>query len=139
MSFVRGGLQDLSVSRLKTSVKWGVRFPMIRTHTMYVWFDALTNYITAIGFGNEERERASGLKSTGPRCNGWQRHLRFHAVYWPSFLLAAGIELPRAMVAHGMWLDPIGRKMSKTLGNTVELDVLRKHFSIDAIRYFCLA
>jgi methionyl-tRNA synthetase len=64
--------------------------------------------------------------------------LRFHAVYWPAFLLAAGIELPRAIVAHGMWVDPNGRKMSKTLGNTIELDVLHKHFSTDAIRYFCL-
>src|SRR5688572_8282725 len=64
--------------------------------------------------------------------------LRFHAVYWPAFLLAAGIELPTAVVAHGMWVDPNGRKMSKTLGNTIELDVLHKHFSIDVIRYFCL-
>jgi methionyl-tRNA synthetase len=64
--------------------------------------------------------------------------LRFHAVYWPAFLLAGGVQLPRAVVAHGMWLDPNGRKMSKTLGNTVELDVLKKHFSIDSIRYFCL-
>ena len=64
--------------------------------------------------------------------------LRFHAVYWPAFLMAAGVEQPRAIVAHGMWLDPNGRKMSKTLGNTVELDVLNKYFPIDAIRYFCL-
>jgi methionyl-tRNA synthetase len=64
--------------------------------------------------------------------------LRFHAIYWPAFLLAAGVELPKAIVAHGMWLDPGGRKMSKTLGNTIELDVLNRHFSIDAIRYFSL-
>ena len=139
ISFVRGGLQDLSVSRLKTSVSWGVPVPDDPAHTMYVWFDALTNYITAIGFGNEERERAVGFGKFWPALHLVGKDiLRFHAVYWPVFLMAAGLELPRAIVAHGMWLDPNGRKMSKTLGNTVELDVLQKHFSIDAIRYFCL-
>ncbi|HKR22247.1 MAG TPA: methionine--tRNA ligase subunit beta, partial [Pyrinomonadaceae bacterium] len=139
MSFVRGGLQDLSVSRLKTSVSWGVPVPGDPEHTMYVWFDALTNYITAIGFGNEERERVVGFEKYWPALHVVGKDiLRFHAVYWPSFLMAAGVELPRAIVAHGMWLDPNGRKMSKTLGNTIELDILRKHFSIDAIRYFCL-
>lgn len=139
MSFVRGGLQDLSVSRLKTSVSWGVPVPDDPDHTMYVWFDALTNYITAIGFGNEERQRAVGFERFWPAFHLVGKDiLRFHAVYWPAFLLAAGIELPKAIIAHGMWLDPNGRKMSKTLGNTIELDVLQNHFSIDAIRYFCL-
>src|SRR5689334_20024216 len=139
MSFVRGGLQDLSVSRLKTSVSWGVPVPGDPAHTMYVWFDALTNYITAIGFGNDEREQKVGFERFWPALHLVGKDiLRFHAVYWPAFLLAAGIELPRAVVAHGMWVDPNGRKMSKTLGNTIELDVLQKHFSIDAIRYFVL-
>jgi len=139
ISFVRGGLQDLSVSRLKTSVSWGIPVPDDPSHTMYVWFDALTNYITAIGFGNEERQRAVGFEKFWPALHLVGKDiLRFHAVYWPAFLLAAGIELPRAIVAHGMWVDPNGRKMSKTLGNTIELDVLNKHFSVDVIRYFCL-
>ena len=139
ISFVRGGLQDLSVSRLRTSVSWGVPVPDDPAHTMYVWFDALTNYITAIGFGNEKRERVVGFEKFWPAMHLVGKDiLRFHAVYWPAFLLAAGIELPRAIVAHGMWVDPNGRKMSKTLGNTIELNVLRKHFSVDAIRYFCL-
>src|SRR5690348_14652882 len=139
ISFVRGGLQDLSVSRLKTSVSWGVPVPGDPAHTMYVWFDALSNYITAIGFGNEERERAVGFEKFWPALHFVGKDiLRFHAVYWPAFLLAAGIELPRGIVAHGMWVDPNGRKMSKTIGNTIELDVLQKHFAIDAIRYFCL-
>ena len=139
ISFVRGGLQDLSVSRLKTSVSWGVPVPGDPAHTMYVWFDALINYITAIGFGNEERQRAVGFEKFWPALHLVGKDiLRFHAVYWPAFLMAGGIELPRAIVAHGMWLDPNGRKMSKTLGNTVELDVLQKHFPVDAIRYFCL-
>jgi len=139
ISFVKGGLQDLSISRLKTSVSWGVPVPDDPAHTMYVWFDALTNYITAIGFGNEERERAVGFEKFWPALHLVGKDiLRFHAVYWPAFLLAAGVERPRAIVAHGMWLDPNGRKMSKTLGNTIELDVLKKHFSTDSIRYFCL-
>ncbi|HEY6803573.1 MAG TPA: methionine--tRNA ligase [Pyrinomonadaceae bacterium] len=139
ISFVRGGLQDLSVSRLKTSVSWGIPVPGDPDHTMYVWFDALTNYITAIGFGNEEREKAVGFERFWPALHLVGKDiLRFHAVYWPAFLLAGGVEVPKGIVAHGMWLDPNGRKMSKTLGNTIELDILKKHFSIDAIRYFCL-
>ena len=139
ISFVKGGLQDLSISRLKTSVSWGVPVPDDPAHTIYVWFDALTNYITAIGFGNEEREKAVGFEKFWPALHLVGKDiLRFHAVYWPAFLLAAGVERPRAIVAHGMWLDPNGRKMSKTLGNTVELDLLKKHFATDSIRYFCL-
>jgi methionyl-tRNA synthetase len=138
-SFVRGGLQDLSVSRLRTSVSWGIPVPDDPAHTMYVWFDALTNYITGIGFGNEERQQAVGFEKFWPALHLVGKDiLRFHAVYWPAFLMAAGVEQPRGIVAHGMWLDPNGRKMSKTLGNTVELDVLGRHFSVDAIRYFCL-
>ncbi len=138
-SFVGGGLQDLSVSRLRKSVSWGVPVPGDPEHTMYVWFDALTNYITAIGFGNEERERVVGFEKFWPALHFVGKDiLRFHAVYWPAFLMAAGVAQPRGVVAHGMWLDPVGRKMSKTLGNTVELDVLNRHFPVDAIRYFCL-
>lgn len=139
MSFVRGGLQDLSISRVRSSVKWGIPVPDDPAHSIYVWFDALTNYITAIGYGNEERERAVGFEKFWPALHLVGKDiLRFHAVYWPAFLMAAGVEQPRAIVAHGMWVDQAGRKMSKTLGNIVELDVLHKYFSIDAIRYFCL-
>ena len=138
-SFVRGGLQDLSVSRVNTSVSWGIPVPDDPQHTIYVWFDALTNYITAIGFGNEQQERAVGFEKFWPALHLVGKDiLRFHAVYWPAFLMAAGVEQPRAIVAHGMWVDPDGRKMSKTLGNTIDLDVLNKYFLIDAIRYFCL-
>jgi methionyl-tRNA synthetase len=139
MSFVAGGLQDLSVSRLRTSVSWGVPVPNDPAHTMYVWFDALINYVTAVGFGNNERQKIAGFEKYWPALHLVGKDiLRFHAVYWPAFLLAAGVELPRAVVAHGMWLDPNGRKMSKTLGNTIELDVLDRYFPTDAIRYFCL-
>ena len=139
MSFVRGGLQDLSVSRLRSSVAWGIPVPDDPSHTIYVWFDALTNYATAIGYGNEERERAVGFEKFWPAQHLVGKDiLRFHAVYWPAFLMGAGVEQPRGIMAHGMWVDQVGRKMSKTLGNTIELDVLQRHFSIDAIRYFCL-
>jgi methionyl-tRNA synthetase len=138
-SFVAGGLQDLSVSRLRSSVSWGVPVPNDPDHTMYVWFEALTNYITAIGFGNEQQEQKIGFEKFWPALHLVGKDiLRFHAVYWPAFLMAAGVEQPRAVVAHGMWVDPTGRKMSKTLGNTIELNVLNKFFRIDAIRYFCL-
>jgi methionyl-tRNA synthetase len=138
-SFVAGGLQDLSVSRLKSSVSWGVPVPGDPDHTMYVWFDALSNYITAIGYGSEQRNQAVGFEKFWPALHVMGKDiLRFHAVYWPAFLMAGGIEQPRGIYAHGMWVDPTGRKMSKTLGNTVELDVLHKYFPTDAIRYFCL-
>src|SRR6266851_2514932 len=138
-SFVAGGLQDLSVSRLRTSVSWGIPVPDDPQHTMYVWFEALTNYITAIGFGNQQQENAVGFEKFWPALHLVGKDiLRFHAVYWPAFLMAAGVDQPRAIVAHGMWLDPKGRKVSKTLGNTIDLDVLYRHFPVDAIRYFCL-
>jgi len=137
--FVEGGLQDLSVSRLRTSVSWGIPVPDDPAHTMYVWFDALINYITAIGFGNQQQEKAVGFEKFWPALHLVGKDiLRFHAVYWPAFLMAAGLEQPRGIIAHGMWVDPAGRKMSKTLGNTIELDVLNRHFPTDAIRYFCL-
>ena len=139
LSFVRRGLQDLSISRLKSSVSWGVPVPGDEEHVMYVWLDALTNYITAIGYGNEERASIGFEKY-------WKNvvHLvgkdilRFHTVYWMSFLHAAGLPLPSTVYAHGMWLDVDGRKMGKTIGNVIEVDVLHEHFQVDAVRYFVL-
>ncbi len=118
LSFIRGGLQDLSISREKKSVYWGVPVPDDENHVIYLWVDALSNYITAIGYGNEERKNIGFEKY-------WQNvtHLvgkdisRFHTVYWFSILQAAGLELPKTVFAHGLWLDADGRKMSKTLGN----------------------
>ena len=137
ISFVSGGLKDLSVSR--TSVKWGIPVPDDPEHTMYVWFDALTNYITAIGFGNDARGGEAEFQKFWPanlQLVG-KDILRFHTVYWPAFLLAAGIEPANTCFAHGMWLSG-GRKMSKTLGNVIDLSVLAKHFQTDAVRYFAL-
>jgi methionyl-tRNA synthetase len=140
VSFVRGGLQDLSISRVKSSVGWGIPVPGDDNHTVFVWFDALTNYATAIGYGNREREQAVGFQKFWPSVVHLigKDILRQHAVYWPAFLMAAGIEQPQAVIVHGMWLDRQGRKMSKTLGNTVDLPVLHRLFPTDAVRYFCL-
>jgi methionyl-tRNA synthetase len=138
LSFVRGGLQDLSISRQKTSVAWGVPVPDDENHVMYVWLDALSNYITALGYGNDH-DRAPGLDKYWPAMHLVGKDiLRFHTVYWFSFLKAAGLELPKAVYAHGMWLDASGRKMGKTLGNVIEVDVLHQHFQTDALRYFVL-
>ncbi|HEX8653144.1 MAG TPA: methionine--tRNA ligase [Pyrinomonadaceae bacterium] len=139
VNFVRSGLQDLSVSRQRTSVSWAIPVPDDPQHSIYVWFDALSNYITAIGFGNEERSSVVGFEKFWPAVHLVGKDiLRFHAVYWPAFLLAGGLEPPRMVFAHGMWQDPTGRKMGKSLGNTVDLNVLPRFFSNDAIRYFCL-
>ncbi|HYE71873.1 MAG TPA: methionine--tRNA ligase, partial [Blastocatellia bacterium] len=137
ISFVKSGLNDLSVSRV--SVKWGIPVPDDPEHTMYVWFDALSNYITAIGFGNDQFGGEEHFKKFWPvdlHLVG-KDILRFHTVYWPAFLIAAGLEPPQAVFAHGMWLSG-GRKMSKTLGNVIDLAVLEKHFAPDLVRYFCL-
>jgi methionyl-tRNA synthetase len=133
LSFVSGGLKDLSISRV--SVKWGIPVPGDANHTMYVWFDALSNYITALGWGSDEHEKFDrywpALHLVGKDI------LRMHAVYWPAFLLGAGIELPRTVYAHGMLLRG-GQKMGKTLGNAIDLGVLKRHFAPDLIRYFLL-
>jgi methionyl-tRNA synthetase len=133
ISFVSGGLKDLAISRV--SVRWGIPVPGDPDHTIYVWFDALANYITGLGWGNNQYRDFDrywpGIHLVGKDI------LRFHAVYWPAFLLAAGVEVPRSVRAHGMWLSG-GRKMSKTLGNTIDLGVLYKHFAPDMIRYFVL-
>ena len=139
LSFIRGGLQDLSISRQKSSVSWGIPVPDDEDHVMYVWLDALSNYITALGYGNAEKASVGFEKY-------WQNAvhlvgkdiLRFHTVYWFSFLAAAGLTLPKTVYAHGMWLDADGRKMGKTIGNVIEVDVLHEYFQVDALRYFLL-
>lgn len=139
LSFVRGGLQDLSISRERKSVSWGVPVPGDENHVMYVWLDALSNYITALGFGNNARPAAEFEKFWPNAVHIVGKDiLRFHTVYWFSFLKAAGLSLPKTVYAHGMWLDAEGRKMGKTMGNIIEVDVLHKHFQVDSVRYFLL-
>ncbi len=138
IAFIQRGLQDLSISREKRSVSWGIPVPGDEDHVMYVWMDALSNYITALGWGNDERPEF-GIEKYWPAVHLVGKDiLRQHTIYWWSFLLALGIELPKTVYAHGMWLDADGRKMGKTLGNVIEVDVLHQHFQVDAIRYFLL-
>ena len=141
-SFVRAGLQDISISRQTSSVAWGIPVPDDPGHTIYIWFDALLNYITALGFGSEQRRREVGedmFEKFWPGVHLIGKDiLRQHAILWPAMLLAAGVEQPRRVVAHGMWLDPQGRKVSKTLGNMIDIELARRHTSADVVRYVML-
>ena len=138
MSFVRGGLTDLSVSRSK--VKWGIPFPGRPGQVVYVWLDALSNYVTALGFGSGDDRlyREFWDDPAGRRVHFIGKDiLRFHAVYWPAFLLSAGLPLPTTVWAHGWWLRD-EKKMSKSTGNAVRPDGLVAEFGPDALRYFLL-
>jgi methionyl-tRNA synthetase len=137
-SFVRGGLNDLSVSRSK--VKWGIPFPDHPGHVVYVWLDALANYITALGFGSPDdgRYREFWDHAGAERVHVIGKDiLRFHAVYWPAFLMSAGLPLPTTVRAHGWWLRD-AKKVSKSVGNIVRPDHLVADFGPDALRYFLM-
>jgi len=133
MSFVKRGLKDLSISR--TTFDWGVKVPDDPEHVMYVWVDALTNYITGVGFPDE----------SDPNWRYWPADLhiigkdiiRFHAVYWPAFLMSAGIPVPKRVYAHGFLFNR-GEKMSKSVGNVVDPFNLADQYGVDQIRYFFL-
>jgi len=131
--FVKGGLRDLSISR--TSFTWGIPVPGHEGHIMYVWIDALVNYIAALGFPDEGAEK---FKKFWPGLNMVGKDiLRFHAVYWPAFLMAAGLEPPTRVFAHGWWTSE-GRKISKSLGNVIDPFALVKEFGLDPVRYFLM-
>src|SRR5215218_3399940 len=131
--FVEGGLKDLSISR--TSFDWGVPVPGSDNHVMYVWLDALTNYITGLGYP-DDTEMWRQYWPANVHLIG-KDVVRFHAVYWPAFLMSAGIELPRQVYGHGFLLSR-GEKMSKSVGNVVDPMVLADRFGVDALRYFLL-
>jgi methionyl-tRNA synthetase len=138
LSFVEAGLKDLSVSR--TNISWGIPFPGRPGHVVYVWLDALANYITALGFGgpDDSKYRRFWDDAVAERVHVVGKDiLRFHAVYWPAFLLSAGVPLPTRIYAHGWWLRD-EKKMSKTTGNVVRPDALVEQFGADALRYFLL-
>lgn len=143
ISFVKSGLKDLSVSRV--SVKWGIAVPDDAEHTIYVWLDALSNYITALGWGNEHFDgfekywlnEVDGKPVSNALHLVGKDILRFHAVYWPAFLLAAEVPLPKTVFVHGMLLKG-GQKMGKSTGNAIKLETLHEHFTNDMIRYFLL-
>jgi len=133
-SFVRGGLQDLSISR--TTFDWGIKVPGDPKHIMYVWVDALTNYITGVGFPDTDSESFRRYWPADLHVIG-KDIVRFHAVYWPAFLMSAGIELPRRIFSHGFMLSR-GEKMSKSLGNVIDPLALVETYGTDPVRYFFL-
>ena len=134
ISFVKGGLHDLSISR--TSFKWGVPVPDDPGHIMYVWLDALTNYITAVGYPNEKSNEflrwwPADLHMVGKDI------LRFHAVYWPAFLMGAGLNIHKRVFAHGWWTNE-GQKISKSIGNIIDPNEMIENYGLDQVRYFLL-
>ena len=134
ISFVKSGLKDLSVSR--TTFKWGIPVPGDDDHIMYVWLDALTNYITAVGYPDTDSDLFQRYWPADLHMVG-KDILRFHAVYWPAFLMAAGIAPPKRVFAHGWWTNE-GRKISKSLGNVIEPHALIDEYGLDPVRYFLL-
>jgi len=132
MRFVEGGLSDLSISR--TSFEWGVQVPDSPDHVMYVWLDALTNYLTGVGYPHTESEAYKTFWPADLHVIG-KDVVRFHAVYWPAFLMSAGLPLPRTVFGHGHVLLR-GEKMSKSVGNVVDPMGLADAFGADALRYF---
>jgi methionyl-tRNA synthetase len=137
ISFVRSGLRDQSISR--STFSWGVPVPDDPKHVIYVWFDALANYITAIGYGSSHAGAQAAFKKYWPADVHMigKEIVRFHCVYWPAFLLAAGLPLPKAIVAHG-WLLFEESKMSKSRGNIVRTETILDVLGADALRYFLL-
>jgi methionyl-tRNA synthetase len=137
VAFIENGLQDLSVSR--TSFKWGIPVPDDPAHVMYVWFDALTNYMTAVGYGGDDAAAAARFGRYWPA----DVHLigkeivRQHGIYWPAFLMAADLGIPKMLVSHGWWLMD-GAKMSKSIGNVVKPADYVRQFGVDGLRYFVM-
>ncbi|HEX6179483.1 MAG TPA: methionine--tRNA ligase, partial [Thermoanaerobaculia bacterium] len=134
ISFVEQGLKDLSISR--TAIKWGIPFPGNPEHVIYVWMDALTNYISALGFGSGDDKKFRKYWPADMHVIG-KDIVRFHTVYWPAFLMAAGIELPKRVVGHGFWLRD-QQKISKSLGNVVRPYNILDDFGADALRYYVM-
>ncbi len=134
ISFVKGGLQDLSISR--TNFKWGVPVPDDENHVMYVWLDALTNYITGIGYPETDTENYQTFWPADVHVIG-KDIIRFHCIYWPAFLMAAGIDLPKQVFAHG-FINVEGQKMSKSVGNVIAPSDLLETFGLDATRYLLM-
>jgi len=135
ISFVKGGLNDLSVTR--TSFSWGVHLPESLNepkHVMYVWLDALMNYVTALGYGTDEAKM--GFWPATTQLVG-KDILRFHAIYWPAFLMSLGLPLPKHIGAHGWWTRD-GEKMSKSKGNVVDPREVSKHYGVENFRYFMM-
>lgn len=133
ISFIKSGLIDLSISR--TSFKWGVPVPGDKDHVIYVWLDALTNYISALGYPDTNGEYAKFWPASVHVVG--KDIIRFHAIYWPAFLMAADLPLPTTIMSHGWWMND-GNKMSKSLGNVINPFDLIEEFGVDSVRYFLM-
>lgn len=137
ISFVKGGLRDLSISR--TTFDWGVKVPNDEGHVMYVWIDALANYVSALGYPEEVGPGSSYDKYWPASLHVVGKDiLRFHAVYWPAFLMAAGMPLPKRIFAHGWWTKD-GEKISKSLGNVIDPVELVNKYGVDPTRFFLMS
>ncbi len=134
LSFVNGGLEDLSISR--TTFNWGIKVPDNDDHVIYVWLDALTNYISALDYPNKDSKNWKSFWPADIHVVG-KDILRFHAVYWPAFLMAAELEVPKKIYAHGWWTVD-GKKMSKSTGNVVSPEVIIDKYGLDQFKYFLL-
>ncbi|MDO8626383.1 MAG: methionine--tRNA ligase [Candidatus Magasanikbacteria bacterium] len=134
-NILKGGLDDISVSREKSKLPWGVPVPGDHTQVMYVWFDALTNYITALGFSSSDntlfRKYWPGVHVIGKEIN------RFHSLLWPAMLMSAGLDVPRQIAVHG-WMTVDGQKMSKSVGNVINPLALTEQYPLEAVRYFLM-
>ena len=135
INFVKSGLKDLSISR--TTVKWGIPFPGDSKHVTYVWADALNNYLTGIGYGQKGREKEFASWWPADIQVMGKDIVRFHAIYWPAFLMASGLALPKHLLVHG-WIKVGGAKMSKSLGNVVDPIELYGTYGPDPIRYYLM-
>lgn len=133
VNFVKSGLKDLCISRSKFD--WGIPVPNAKGHVMYVWIDALTNYLTTFGFPDNRTEAEEKMKECIHIVG--KEILRFHAVYWPAFLMSAGITLPKRIFAHGWWTSE-GQKMSKSVGNVVQPLEIAEKYGLDSLRYFMM-
>lgn len=136
IAFVKSGLKDLSISR--TTFDWGIKVPGDEKHVMYVWLDALSNYITALGYGQDDDTLFQKYWNNGPVTHVVGKEItRFHCVYWPAFLMAAGVKVPERVYANGWWVAE-GQKMSKSLGNVITVELLLERYGVDGARYALL-
>lgn len=135
LNILKNGLEDVSISRVKEKLPWGIPVPGDETQVMYVWFDALTNYITALGYGSKDealfKKFWPGINMVGKEIN------RFHSLLWPAMLMSAGVELPQQIAVHG-WITVDGKKMSKTIGNVIDPLELVQKYPLEAVRYFLM-
>lgn len=135
-NMLKNGLDDVSISRVKDKLPWGIAVPDDETQVMYVWFDALTNYITALGWGSDEDKLFKKFWPVDAHVIGKEIN-RFHSLLWPAMLMSAGVELPKQIAVHG-WITVDGQKMSKSIGNVVDPIELVQKYPIEAVRYFLM-